>query len=315
MQKKFQDLCDIVIPNIWIVRTPNNGRYPYCYSFLITGEQNILFDPNCDLETMTALREAIPIHKIIISHSHPDHMASAWIFDDVPILCPKESPEGISDYEFLAWRATGGGKDAEQWKEYMCSVMNFKPPVPTDFYNDGDVLIKEPSLRLKAIYTPGHSRDHYVFFEEKSEILFSSDIDFTPFGPWYGYEECSVPEFRNSIHRVRSLPIRMILSSHRGLIKKNIREEIDQYEETIEKQKDKIRDLLRSSDGESLDDLTNTAPFYKFHARDALYMKKIEAWMILHLLREMIGQGGVVEESAPDTESGNSEVRYRLHSS
>ncbi len=65
-------------------------------------------------------------------------MAGAGLFEPGPIGCPRESPEKIDDIDFLAWRTTGGGLAAEQWKHYVRTVMGlyidfgrYKAPCPS----------------------------------------------------------------------------------------------------------------------------------------------------------------------------------------
>ncbi|MCU0822318.1 MAG: MBL fold metallo-hydrolase [Spirochaetes bacterium] len=313
MIKSLNDIVSPVTENIRIVNTSNRGRYPYCYSFLIIGDKNIVLDPGRDFDALKALRKAVEIHEVLISHSHPDHFAGAWIFNDLPILCPAESPKNIHDMNFLANRATGGGVAAKMWIDNMLAIMELKPPVPTGFFRNGDIVASGPRLKLKAILTPGHAADHYVFFEEYSGALFSSDIDCTPFGPWYGYEECSISEFRKSLTLIRSLPVRVLLSSHREPIWENIMEEIDNFEQGIGRQKQKLRDLLGNKNGVSLDELTDLSPFYNTPGTDALYMKIIEGRMIRHLLNEMIEAEEVVAVKERRSGGKDFEIIYRLN--
>ncbi len=312
MKKKLEKLCEPVAENIWAVHTPGNGKYPYCFSFLITGKENILIDPNCDFEKMKALRKAVDIHKVIISHSHPDHFAGAWIFIDLPILFPHESPKEIYDINFLARRATGGGEMAKIWIDVIQSLMDLKPVYPTGFFYNGDMLIDETDIKLKALHTPGHLIDHYVFFEEMTGILFSFDIDFTEFGPWHGYRECSLTDFRRSLDSIRSLPVKKVLSSHRLPIKNDIRKEIDHYEEGIERQKDKIRKLMSPTKGIRLQELTDASPFYKVPGNGIHYLKKIEGCMIKHLLDEMMEQGEVIKNVPVSPEEEMIETEYLI---
>ncbi len=121
MDSKLAAICDPITPGIWLLRSAHNGQYPYCFSFLVAGEQghHILIDPGSDGESLTALKQAVPIHEVLFSHSHPDHMARARLFRGAPIRCPRESPEKIHDIDFLAMRATGGGEAVEQWKQFI----------------------------------------------------------------------------------------------------------------------------------------------------------------------------------------------------
>ncbi len=312
MRKKLTGLCEPVTRDIWIVLAENRGRFPFSLSFLFTGERNILLDAGCGLDKLTALRNVIPIDALIISHTHLDHMAGAWMFTDIPVMCSRQTPDGVSDLDSLARRFAGDGKAAEEWKEVIPLLSGLRPFKPTERFDEGDVLIDQPSLKLRALAAPGHCQDHFVFFEEGEGILFSADIDLSSFGPWYGHMESSIPDFRNSIQRLRTLPIQSIISSHRGLIKENIREEIDRFEQGFEQHKELLRPFLGSSQTKSLEDLVNDSPFYQNIFSDLLLMRKCEEWMIGHLLEEMIKAGEVIEDRVPGDEKRDSITRYRL---
>ncbi len=297
MEKKLSGLCERVFPKIWIVHAENQGKFPFSLSFLIQGEENILLDAGCGTDRLEALHRILPIHRVILTHTHPDHAAGTWIFEGASILCPAETPEGVSDIDQLAVRYTGGGQAGEQWKAFVRSVMNFRPPRPTGRFQDGELLVEANNLRLRAVHTPGHARDHYVFFEETRGVLFSADIDFTPFGPWYGHRESSIPRFRASLQRIRELPVQAVLSSHRGLIRENIQGEIDRFEQGFEQHRNMLRSVLGEAGvPKSMEDLLDASPFYQNTFKDLLFMRKFEEWIIRHLLEEMTAEGEVAAE-------------------
>ena len=83
---------------------------------------------------------------------------------------------------------------------------------PDRRFDDGEIL-DFGSIQLQAIHAPGHLDDHYCFLEVTSGTLFSIDIDFTGFGPWYGNPEGDIRQFRNSVLMLRNLPFNRICAS------------------------------------------------------------------------------------------------------
>jgi len=312
LQKKLDSLCEPVTPHVWILPGEDEGRFPFCHSFLFTGDRNILLDPGCGLDRLKAVQELVSIDMVVLSHTHPDHISGAWLFEGVPILCPRETPTSISDLDSLAVRFTGGGKAAEQWKGFVTSAMGLRMPSPTARFSGGDLVVEGSAVRLRALYAPGHTVDHYVFFEEVSGLLLSSDIDLTPFGPWYGHAECSLPAFRSSLRMIRSLSVRAILSSHRGVIRDGITEEIDLFEKGFDRHKEALRQRLQSGSPLSLEQLVELSPIYQADFPEALFMRNFESWMLRHLLAGMIEEGEVSVQAVSVPGRNDPEQLYSL---
>ena len=88
-------------------------------------------------------------------------------------------------------------------------------------YNDKTSLARfAPELVL--IETPGHSPGHTSFYFPDEKILFSGDMGLDRFGPWYGWADCSIPDIVESILRLDGLDVELVLTSHGGVLKKDI---------------------------------------------------------------------------------------------
>ena len=80
--------------------------------------------------------------------------------------------------------------------------MNFKDFIPTKAYNE-NTPFQIGEIKLTPLYMPGHTHDHYCFYEPSQKIMFTFDIDFDSFGPWYGHRESSISEFKNSLKKIK----------------------------------------------------------------------------------------------------------------
>ena len=98
-----------------------------------------------------------------------------------------------------------------------------------------------------------------VFTSKEKKILFSFDYDLTSF-PWYGHRESSLPEFRESVKKLKALSPKVVVSSHRGIITKNIDAEFDKFYKRIDERDEKILFLLESE--KTMDQLLGCAPIY-----------------------------------------------------
>jgi glyoxylase-like metal-dependent hydrolase (beta-lactamase superfamily II) len=73
-------------------------------------------------------------------------------------------------------------------------------------------------VRLKTVFTPGHSPGHMCLYWEEEKILFSGDhvlFDITPNITDWPEMEDSLQEYLDSLERVRRMDVRLALPSHR----------------------------------------------------------------------------------------------------
>jgi glyoxylase-like metal-dependent hydrolase (beta-lactamase superfamily II) len=69
-------------------------------------------------------------------------------------------------------------------------------------------------VTLRTFYTPGHLPDHMCIEFPEADLIFGADIDCTDFGPYYGHPSSSIPDFRESIRRVRNQDYEGLISGH-----------------------------------------------------------------------------------------------------
>ena len=208
-----------VTDNILLVKGINEGRFPHSHSVLILDEDVVLIDTGCGIEVLEQIKRRFNISYVINSHTHPDHSAGNWVFKNSPIYVPEEGFKTSGNLRELSVRFVGK-KLAKYWREFIKKNLEFKNCEPTNSYFPHTVF-DFGSKKLKAIFTPGHTNDHYCFFEPQEKILFSFDYDLTSF-PWYGHIESSIQEFSRSVFKLKALSPELVVSSHRGLIKEKI---------------------------------------------------------------------------------------------
>ena len=123
---------------------------------------------------------------------------------------------------------------------------------------------------------------------------FSTDIDFTGFGPWYGNPEGDIQQFRNSVLKIRSLPFSRICTSHKLPIPKSqATEAFDRYLKAFDRQKKAVLDLCRH--GMDLESMVRQSPFYKNRMPDGTLQRIFETQMIRKNLDLLVGENRIVE--------------------
>jgi glyoxylase-like metal-dependent hydrolase (beta-lactamase superfamily II) len=287
---------DEVTENLFLVTGANRGRFPFSLSILATGDRNVLFDTWCGSAALEELKDLFDIDLVVNSHTHPDHFSGNGHFAGVELRVPEMFAGMLPDLEKMSVRLAGGGEASEQWLFFVRHILEHTPVEPTGGYVDGD-MIETGELSFEAIHTPGHTADHFCFFERARGILLSSDFDLTPFGPWYGHQESDLGELHQSFQKIKDLGPSLIVSSHRDPVSRDIEGELRRYEEIVEQRGERVLELI-SSEPVRLNQLAASSPIYGMNRSNsfALY-RYFEARMIEKHL-EALALEGKAEQDA-----------------
>jgi glyoxylase-like metal-dependent hydrolase (beta-lactamase superfamily II) len=288
MLKKLKAITE----NMYLVPGDNQGKFPYSHSFLITDEDTALIDTGCGIGTLKELKKGYEIDYIINSHTHPDHSAGNWVFRDRPIFVPEEGFNTSGDLELLSKRFVSEELTLI-WQEFVKKQMLFKNIKPTHSY-DSRTIFNFGKIKLEPIHTPGHTGDHYCFFERTERVLFSFDYDLTSF-PWYGHRESSISEFKESLKKLRALLPEIVSSSHREMVTVNMDAEFDKFEWKIDERNERIFEMLESE--KTIDQLAEQKPIYGAFPYAEPLLRYWESQMIKKHLEQLIKNGRIKETS------------------
>ncbi len=284
-------LIDNIVPlakNLFWIKAPGKGKYPYCNGFLITGKQNLLIDAGVGDEMIAEIDSRKRIDTLLISHSHPDHMLQWHLLKDRHVMMPAETPDLVTDISQLALRFTGSQANAVLWIKRVRDVLGLQPlRAPDSRFSDGEI-IDLGGARLMAIHAPGHLNDHYCFLYENS-VLLTTDIDFDSFGPWYGNPESDIDRFKQSIAKVRNLKFDLVCSSHKPpIIGKEAQQAFDDYLAVFDQRKQQIMELCNGR--RTFEDIVAESPFYRNKMPDRNMQKIFEGRMIQNNLDILISE-------------------------
>jgi ribonuclease/clavin/mitogillin len=320
----MRDALIEVIPGLFLVPGEGDGRFPFAHSLLVEGQGRALIDAGAGIERLRRLRQPpaplalacrasvragargpersgglrnhIPLDMVIASHSHPDHTAGDWLFDGLPLYAPAQAADTFGRLELLSERFTEPGPLAATWRHYVSQHMGFRDAPPTHTYG-GCVSVQSAAadcatfdfgqVRLVALHTPGHVVDHTCFFEPTHGVLLAFDIDLTSFGPWYGHRESDIEGFKASVRRVMDLQPRVVVSSHKGIIRDEIPERLARFLAVFDEREAKVRELLAA--GYSLEEMVALSPFYGGHPYVPELMRYWEEQMIRKHVERCLG--------------------------
>ena len=278
--------------DLYLIEGDNQARFPFCNAFLITGAQTVLIDTGIGEEKLRETDKANRIDCVIISHSHPDHLAGYGVLRDRYLMLPEETGEDVNDLLKLGTRLTGTLENGKKWAGFVKKILNIEPlREPDARYGHGDIL-DFGTVRLEAIHVPGHLDDHYCFFDHESKTLLSTDIDFSSFGPWYGNPECGIELFMDGIYKTMAFPYEQVCSSHKPPIKKD--EAKDAFARFLAMFETHRRMILRLCDSPAtLDRIAEISPFYDNKLKGTIVQEVFERNMIYKNL-ELLARDGFV---------------------
>jgi len=244
-----------LFPGLWLVAPPSAPRYPYSNGLYIEDDIPTLIDFGAG---SLALAE-VPLTTIklgLISHFHFDHLHCCSLAPQMQLFCgPEEKNTYTSEQEYLhfhgydLWNEIMPGIDRQLYGQ----VVKVGDDVPVNpgfralnisgtFYDGQQFNLGKH--RLTALHLPGHTAGHYGFYFPDQNLLFSSDIDLAPFGPWYSSNSGDVESLKTSIRRIIELNPDIIVSSHRRVLSENLRPQLEHYLQVVLDREAKIYDLV-----------------------------------------------------------------------
>ena len=246
-------------PNIFYIPGQNNSRFPYCACLYLKGKKlRVLIDAGMG-ETNIAPVKKMGIDLLILTHCHIDHRLTRKEILDIPVWSHENETNFLKDREIF-FTAMGLKRSGLELAELFNSAPGILNIEIDHRLTDGEP-IDLGGLTLKTVHTPGHTPGHLAFFIPEHELLFSGDIDLTPFGPFYGHDFADINDFLASIEKLKQINSKMLISGHAGPFKDNLNARFSAYAEIIHNRDRLVLDEL--SRPKNIDDFRSGNLFYK----------------------------------------------------
>jgi len=198
--------------NTYLVGT---GRYPLV---LDTGQGVDAYFPLLE-RTRREIRPTDGFQAMVLTHAHVDHIGGARRLLDA---------HGATPILKMPWP----GRDPADL-----------PLTPID---DGAVVATEGAT-LRAVWTPGHARDHLCFYLEEEKALFTGDVVLGA-GTTVIPDDGDLGDYLTSLRRLLKLDLEVIYPAHGPAIR-TPREKITQYLAHRELREQQIIACLRDGVG------------------------------------------------------------------
>lgn len=246
-------------PDIFYLPGENSSRFPYCACLYLRGKKlRVLIDAGMGVKNLAPAKE-MGIDLLILTHCHIDHRLTRSEISDVPVWCHATEAKYFKDREYFltSMGFKRSGLDLSGLFDFEHGMFGIK----IDHALTDSERIDLGGITLETIHTPGHTPGHVAFFIPEHEILFSGDIDLTPFGPFYGHDFADINDFLSSIDKLKQLEPKLLASGHAGPFNDNLSERFSAYEAVIHS-RDRLL-LEQVSRPKSIEDFRGRHLFYK----------------------------------------------------
>ena len=230
------------LENIYFIEGNQRARYPYSNSMLI-GDS--LIDTGISHRRLNKLKKHFPISKVFLTHWHEDHISGNYLLKGAKFHCHSNDKIPIENVNKMIPLYNIKNTRIENDLNSLIKGLRIQNIKVDTLIEDKDIFNIGDQLKLKVIFTPGHTAGHCAYYELNSKIAFLGDIDLSKH-PYYGNLDASLIEFEDSIAKIKSLDVNIVVTGHRGIIegKKKINEEIEKYNSILKKPDERILSLF-----------------------------------------------------------------------
>lgn len=230
----------------------------------------IALDINIEPIYIEALvKEFGPVSDYVNTHGHMDHIAHVHAWEDfgATIHAPEKEAETLTDlkgfYNCYNWQEMNNPDAIEQFAE----LNGYQPCKKINAFKPGAVF-RFDDLTIETIPFTGHSAGHGGFFLPAERILHISCLGFDKqspeangFGPWYGFEQCSITQYIKDIEEAESLFLQkadFLTSSHGYIIEKPDTTPFKYMKRKLEKNQGIVDQALNELDSNlAIDEIVN----------------------------------------------------------
>lgn len=272
-----------------LVTGQKGGQFPYSHGLLIDGDAKVLIDTGFGKKSILDVQAHCNVNVIINTHFHSDHVVGNSSFPLAEVWAHGlDAPALYNEEAFLRFSGMGRIREQLDLAKYFPGCLEEREVARE--LTDLEVL-DFGDISLQVIHLPGHTPGHIGFYHPLEGILFSGDIDLSPFGPWYANAQSNLEQYIASIDKVMDLNPNVLVTSHEGIFVNQIKERLTAYRQVFEQREHRILHAL--SDGKSIEELVDIKLIHgeSFQWGSVLYF--FEQTMLEKHLEHLISQGVV----------------------
>ncbi|KGM44761.1 MBL fold metallo-hydrolase [Neobacillus niacini] len=242
-------------------------RYPFgmfeMNSYLFRGENGFtIVDTGSEAKESIDIWEktissGITVEKLVLTHAHPDHCGLArWFQDhhDVPVLISSLGYQELQrrrNHRRVNWlhhflKSHDCPEISQNLGNSEAAAYEFEPD--GIFENQQSIMLGND--RYETIWTPGHSYDHFCFYNQNQEVMLTGDHVLAGLSPivalWSEDDVNPIKDNFTSLENLKAYPAKLALPGH-GVLINNLNDRID---EMIGSHKYRLQQILHFVENE-----------------------------------------------------------------
>ena len=192
----------------------------YNAGVLVRGNDAVLIDAGLFADEVDQLRsyiyaQAVVPTRIVLTHSHWDHVLGPEYFPGVPVVQQAESTDVLHGFRHEIERQVTGW----EWQNRVERELPFVMPEPDQTFTDRlELALGDKSIEL--IHAPGHAPEQLVVYDRAEATLWAADMLSDIEIPFVMQ---SLKAYQATLERLARLDVRVLVPGH-GAATKDIAE-------------------------------------------------------------------------------------------
>lgn len=268
-----------------IIWAQNSKDFFFANSLVFHGRSPLIVDPSANLTFFERLAAGPQTFRILNTHYHTDHRALNCLFKKAEYLCHRDDAPALGSWpEFQKRLDANPSSPYSDWVRRMWLQMHLQP-TPVGTLLEDEQIIESDHFKIQIIHIPGHTPGHIALHVLELGLLFTSDIDLTPFGPWYANAASNLEQFRNSIQKIRAIEVPHYVTSHgqRVYDREKFLDKLASFEKHFDRRDELILEALQKAP-QSLENLASEGIIY----RKPLLKDPLKAYFSLKMIEKHI---------------------------
>jgi len=285
------------IGDVEFIWARNSKEFLFSNSIYIRGTPSLIVDPSATFTYLEHLSSSQAVNIVLNTHYHGDHRSLNSLFKKVIFAAHEKDAPAIRSYAtYGQWCDDNPQSPYSIWRNEVFEEYHITDCPVSQLYK-GNELIETDSTQIQLVHIPGHTPGHMALHFKNIRCLYLSDIDLTPFGPWYANVVSNLDDFIASVEKVKNIDADYYVSSHgeRIYTPEQFQERITKFAAHFGERDEKILNLLKTGP-KTIEELGSEGIVYRRMALVDPLKAYFQYLMILKHLERFEKQGVIVKD-------------------
>ncbi|HBF12072.1 MAG TPA: hypothetical protein DDW49_01570 [Deltaproteobacteria bacterium] len=236
------------IGDVEFIWAKTSKEFLFANSIYIQGDPSIIVDPSANFTYIERLATQHACKMVLNTHYHGDHRSLNGLFKNVIFAAHELDAPAIRDYKTYENYADNDPNSVyTAWRKQVFYEYHIIDCPVSKLYK-GNETIDTGTTQIQLIHTPGHTPGHMCLYFKNIKTLYLSDIDLTPYGPWYANLVSNMDDFIASVEKIKNFKADYYVSSHgeRIYTPEKFQEKIDRFYAHFKERDERILECLKT---------------------------------------------------------------------